>query len=319
MKSDWKMKTDRAFLIFPGLVAMLLFASCQGERKETPTKGHVDVLAAESVSPMVRDEVEKFESLYPDAHVTLSVTSTREAITRLFNDTIKVIVTSRALNQEERDVAKRYNLTFGEFKIAIDGIAVITNVENPLTQLRTTQLDSILNGSETSWPSPGGRKQDGGLIELCLPDRNSGTYEVVAARILHGGSFAEPAKVANSSPEMIQYVAAHPHALGLLGMNWLNANKDRVKALELADPDAPDSLGTRGKYFSPHPAYVYQRFYPITRGIYIYSRADAFSVGNGFLGFVNNSEGQKIIQNAGLVPATMPVRLVQVTGQNVGQ
>jgi phosphate transport system substrate-binding protein len=297
------------------LLGALFLSGCQGERKESPTKGSVTVMVSESVSPLIKAEKEKFEELYPDAHVSLVVTSAREAITHLFNDTIKVIVSSRPFNTEERDFIKRANLTIGEFKIAIDGIAVITNLENPITGLRTTQLDSLLSGSTTSWSTAGWNNAPG-PVELCLPDRNSGTYEVAAAKILHGGKFAVATKVATSSPEMVQCVSERPNAIGLLGLNWLNENKEKVKVLELSDPDAPDSLGTRGKFFSPHQAYVYQQYYPLTRDIYIYSRSDGYSVGAGFLAFVNSAPGQKIVQNSGLVPATMPVRLVHMTSES---
>src|SRR5690349_7232402 len=91
------------------LGSLILFAGCQPDRKETPTKGHVTILVSESVSPVIKKEEETFEQLYPDAHVDLQVTSAREAITRLFNDSIMVIVSSRPLNSEERAVQKRYN------------------------------------------------------------------------------------------------------------------------------------------------------------------------------------------------------------------
>ncbi len=68
-------------------------------------------------------------------------------------------------------------------------------------------------------------------------------------------------------------------------MNWLNDNKEKVKALELSDPNMPDSLGG-GKYFSPHQAYIYQKYYPLTRDIYIYSRADNYGVAAGFTTFI---------------------------------
>ena len=114
---------------------------------------------------------------------------------------------------------------------------------------------------------------------------------------------------------MVDFVSSHPDAIGMLGLNWLPDNKDKVKVLELADPDAPDSLGTRGKYFRPHQAYVFQGTYPLTRQIYFYSRADVYSVGIGFVSFVTSAPGQKIVLNSGLVPATMPVRLVQLTSE----
>ena len=297
-------------------ISLIALVGCAGEPRESPTKGHLTAIVSESVSPVIKREEQTFEELYAQAKIDLEVATAREAIARLFNDTIKVIVSSRPLNAEERDVAKRAKLEVGEFKIALDGVAIIVNNENPIAQLRTSQLDSILTGRITEWKDVGWKHKPP-LIELYLPDRNSGTHEVVATRILRGGNFAVPVRAAQSSPEMLQFVADHPNALGMVGINWLQENKEKVKVLELADPDAPDSLGTRGKYFGPHQAHIYRRYYPLTREVYIYSRADQYGVAAGFIAFITSAAGQKIILNNGLFPATMPVRLVELTNKGI--
>ena len=200
-------------------------------------------------------------------------------------------------------------------RAAIDAVAIITNLENPVTRLRTTELDSIFEGTVTRWEQLEGERKLTGHIEICLPSKNEGTYEVTASIILQGKEFTQPALQAESSPAMLQFVTNHTFGIGMVGLNWLsqNQNKDKVRVLELADPNAPDSLGTRGLYFSPHQAYVYRRNYPLTHDVMIYSRSDVYNVGAGFLTFVTSAPGQKIILNEGLVPATMPVRLVQLT------
>jgi len=290
-------------------------AGCQKEPIETPTKGYLKVVVSESVEPLLKQEEQKFEELYPNAHVDLEIASAREAIARLFNDTIQVIVSSRPLNEEEREVAKQANLQFKEYKIAIDGIAIIVYKENPVTQLRMTELESIFTGSTTRW-SVVGWKGSSASIDLCLPSRNSGTYEVVATKVLHGGNFTTPSKVVNTTTEMVRFVSEHSSAIGFISSNWLNEKKDQVKILELADPSAPDSLGG-GKYFAPHQAYVYLYYYPLTREITIYSKADNYGVGAGFISFITSGPGQKIVQNGGLVPATMPVRIIEMTSRSL--
>jgi len=312
--SDGKRSFRRRWIV----LTVLALVGCQGERKETPTKGHVTVITSESVSPLVKAEKQKFEELYPDAHVSLEVAHAREAIARLFNDTIKVIVSSRPLNTEERQVAQKANLQFSEYKIAIDAIAIIVNNSNSVTQLRTTELDSIFTGKIDRWRGPGGASK-ASPIELCLPSRNSGTFEVFAAMVLKGEDVAKPEAVTATSPDMMQFVSSHPAAIGMIGLNWLDSNETRVKVLELSDPFAPDSLGIRGKYFKPLQAYVYQGYYPLTRDIIIYSKADLYSVGIGFVSFITSAPGQKIVLNSGLVPATMPVRLVQLTREGQKQ
>lgn len=296
---------------------LLCLSGCMEERKETPTKGRVTVIASESVLPMVQAQEQKFEELYAEAHIELLSAQDRESISRLLSDSITIIVTSRALNAEERNVHRRMNMTIAEYKIAYDGVAVVVNLENPIARLRTTQLDSILRGIATTWKSVGGKSS--GKIEVCLPSRNSGEFEVLSSKVTHGSAFATPVAVTQTSLEMITFVKNHPDAIGFVGLCWLNNQKEKVQIVDLADPHAPDSLGIAGQYFGAHTAYVYQRFYPLTHEIFIYSRADNYGVAAGFLTFITSGPGQKIVLNSGLVPATMPVRLVETTNRPVQQ
>lgn len=310
--------TVRHNVLAAALAAASLLAlwGCESERPESPTKGQVTMAVSESVAPLLMEEKRIFEELYVQARVAIEVNSDREAIARLFNDSITVIVSARPLNAEEREVQKRFRLPVHEHKIAIDAVAVIVNNENPLRQLRTTQLDSILRGTATRW-SDLGWKGSSSKIAVCLPEINSATYEVVGTRILNGGLYAPAAKVAATSLEMIQAVVKDPAAIGLVGMNWMKDRADQVRLLELADPNAPDSLGTRGKYFAPYQAYVYQKYYPIIREVFVYSTADNYGVAAGFTSFLTSGPGQKIVLNSGLVPATMPVRLVETTNKSI--
>lgn len=305
--------------VLAAISAFILLCGCTPDRKETPTKGRITVLVSESFAPVLKQEQQEFMDLYKDAIVDVKVTTAREAVVQFFNvDSIRTIVVSRPLNAEERQVAKRYHLDFTEYKVAVDGIAIIEHKDNPVGQLRTTQLDSVFRGSVRNWSELGWRTTTAS-IGICLPDQNAGEFEVVATKILHGQKFATPANVVDSSPKMIQYVMEHANSIGIVSVGWLGSYKNKVKILELGDPEAPDSLGIRGQFFSPHQAHMYRGYYPLTSDVYIYSRSDMYSVASGFITFVTSAPGQKIILNNGLVPATMPVRLVEITNKSLQQ
>ena len=301
---------NKIILVFALATLLGGAAGCDEERRETPTKGYVTVAVSESVQPVMELERRKFEEIYPQAHVTFVTGTTRAMMARFFNDTIKVIISARPFDPEERAVAEHAKMTIGEYKVAIDAVAIIVNDRNSVTQLRTTQLDSIFRGVTTRWKDVGGPNAP---IELCLPDPNSANFEVVGMKVLHGARYAKPAKLAADSPGMLDLVSKMPNAIGMVGVNWLQAKKENVRVLELMDPAAPDSLDIKGQYFGPHPAHVYRGYYPIPRDVYIYSRTDNYGPAAGFLSFVASAPGQKIIVNNGLVPATMPVRLVELT------
>ncbi len=293
------------------LLPALMLSACDGNKTDTPTSGQVTVAVCEEVLPLIREEEARFEELYPEARVDLRPGSARGVIAGLFSDSVKMIISSRPLNDEERAAQKISNLEVREIAIAMDGLAVIVNADNDVTRLTLPQLDSIFTGRIMDWGllgwSGSHRK-----ISTCIPDRNNAAHEIFAARVLAGGNYATPGQTFASSPEMIAAVEADPSAVGIVGLNWMRNPPARVRILHLSDPSAPDSLGIKGKYFSPHQAYIFKQFYPLVRIVYIYTTPDSYGVSTGFTSFITSAAGQKIVQSQGLVPATMPVRLVEL-------
>jgi phosphate transport system substrate-binding protein len=297
-------------------VMVMMLPGCTDRQAETPTRGHVSISVSEEVLPLIREEEARFEELYSEASIDVRPRPAREAIAELFSDSVKMIVSARPLNDEERAAQKALNLEVNEFRIAIDAVVVIVNDANDVTKLTLPQLDSVFTGRTQDWGLLGWKKAPG-KIALMVPDRNLASYEVFAGKVLHGGTYAPPAKAPVSPSDMIAAVAGDPSAIGIVGLDWMKTAGPGVRIVDLQDPEAPDSLGIRGKYFHPYQAYIYKQFYPLTRNVYIYTTPDSYGVASGFTSFITSAAGQKIVQNQGLVPATMPVRLVELKSNNL--
>jgi phosphate transport system substrate-binding protein len=313
------MKNRRNKTLLAIVLFAFLFAGCLGERKETPTKGRASIVVSESIEPIITMEVEMFSDLYKDARVDMRSLPARSAVVEFFNvDSIKALITSRPLNNEEKDAARRTGLSIEEYRLALDAVAVIVHKDNALAYLRTTQLDSIVTGRATTWSSVD-PLLSAAPIMVCLPDQNSGEFEIVGTKILNGRKYAAAAHIAATSAEVADYVAREKRAIGFLSISWLKGNLDRVKVVELEDTGAPDSLGIKGQHFAPIQGYMYKGFYPLTTDVIVYSKADKYGVASGFISFVSSAPGQKIFLNNGLVPATMPVRIVQLSNKDISQ
>jgi phosphate transport system substrate-binding protein len=52
--------------------------------------------------------------------------------------------------------------------------------------------------------------------------------------------------------------------------------------------------------------------YPLTRDVVIISREIGTGLGTGFISFAASDKGQRIVLKSGLVPVTMPVRIVNI-------
>jgi phosphate transport system substrate-binding protein len=296
-------------------IVLLIVAGCTKEPGSTKlTEGKLVIECDESVFPVFEKMGAEFTDQYPDAHITLRAVEARAAIADFFNDSVKVIVSGRPFNKEERDMLSAAKIEFQEWHIAQSAVAIVGHLEAPVSRLRMTEADSIFSGKVTRWPARG----KGQPIEIVVGDINASTNEAFRATVMHGGKYTVTATPVKSSDELITYVAQTPNTLGIIGTAWLKGFDGRVNIVELGGPEyRPDTSRAAGQYYAPAQAYVFQGFYPIVTPVYIYSRAVERDLGLGFISFAASAAGQKIITREGLVPVTMPVRLVQLTSDQV--
>ena len=304
------MKSDKLLTIW--LLLTLFAFGCEERKLVSTTTGALSVQCDESVVNVVKLIADSFQLSYRDSKISIVPVSGREAITNFINDSARVIVSARAFNDEEVAVLKRYNIEYKSFKCALDAVAVIGHKDNPLKRLRLAELDSIFEGSLTRW---GGK---GKLVDVAIADINSSVNEVFKIKILKNKQFTLTAVKLASSDSLVKYVANNPNAIGIVGLNWLRGNEDKLTVFALGAPNwRPDSTQPYGIYYTPVQAHVYRNYYPITRPVFMYSRESGFTIADGFIAYVTHVHGQQRFLNEGLVPVTQPVRLVETTSNQV--
>lgn len=317
------MTTSRNFII-AAVGLSLLVSSCTPKKKtgptSTPTSGKLVVYCAESVSPVVTKIADKFMNLYTKAHITVHAVSSREAIVDLVNGKTNLVVSSRYFTGDELAAMKKYKIEADSTKIAYDGVVVIVNSRNPVKRLNTSQLRNVFDGKTTLWGQVDPNFQ--GRIVPALESPNSGTLEFFKDRVLDGRNFTA-AYPGTTMANVYSFVMKTRNAIGLISSNWLSEGSNILpgkesppRALEIAEVDSSKmeyvNPNTFGSYYYPYQAHIYRHYYPLTRPIYILSRNLDDGLGAGFLTFVVSAAGQQILVNNGLVPATMPVRLIQL-------
>lgn len=301
----------------------LLLSSCTPKKKgptSTPTSGSLTVYCAESVSPVVTKMADKFMELYTKSHITVIAVPSREAIAKLLNSETNVVVSSRYFNESELEAMKKYKIEADSTRFALDGVAVIVNSRNRIKRLNTDQLRKVFDGKVTLWGQLDRNFQ--GRIVPALESPNSGTLEFFRNRVLRNENFTA-AYPCTTMANVYTFVRKTRDAVGLISANWLSSGPGLLpskesppRALEIAEVDSTDmkyvNPNTFGSYYYPYQAHIYRHYYPLTRPIYFLTRNLDDGLGAGFLTFVVSAAGQQIIVNNGLVPATMPVRLIQL-------
>lgn len=297
------------------MMLFFLFLGCQSDEvKYTPTAGTVTIECDESVLPVITLLVNDFQRQYEKAKIVIRGVEGREAVADFASDSVRYIVMGRQFDQEERTAIAGGKIEFQEYNVALGAVAVIVNKRNPLTQIRLGLLDSIFSGTITRWPD----KNPNGMIDIAIGGPNSSTNLIFRTLALKGKPLSVTATPFPSSEKLLEYVQNNSNAIGIVGLSWLRGKEADVQVLALGGPGwRPDTTESFGRYYPPVQAHIHRKFYPINTPVYIYRREVLPDVGYGFISYATSGAGQKLFLNNGLVPVTMPVRLVTLTSKGV--
>lgn len=281
---------------------------------DTPTSGKVSISIDESYSLLFDTQIYTFEALYPNAKVIAKFKPEQEALIDLLNDSSKVAVLNRMLTDEEKAKFKAANIYPVTTKIAEDAVALVVNKNNLDTALSLKQIKAFLTGKDTVWPINKSQR-----INIVFDNPNSANYRYLK-ELVSNTSFGNNVFAVKSNPEVISYVSTHENALGVISVNWISDMDDtlsqsflkKVKVVGLTDEEYPNELT---KFRKPHQAYIANKSYPLCRSVYMINRQTRAGLGTGFVSFVAGEKGQRMMKLAGLVPATMQVRLIQITNK----
>lgn len=316
--------------------ALLTVVSCQNSGSDheaptdTPTSGTVAVSIDETFAPILESQIDTFQKLYTNAHINVTYQPEEKVMLDLLNDKVKVVVVSRPLNKDEEAELKKQEMLPSTDKVAIDGLAIILHPSNPDSLLTITQLRDIFSGKTTEWNQVSGKKALG-AVNVVFDNNRSSTSRFMRDSLLRGAALAPKAFASESNPALLEYVATHTNAIGVVGVNWISDRDDPVVLKYLSKVHVARITArpnpTPGDYIQPDQVYLAEKTpallaqysqlqnYPLRRHLYVISREARTGLGTGFRAFVVGKKGQLIFQKSGLMPAHMQARIVTTTKQ----
>jgi phosphate transport system substrate-binding protein len=301
-----------------GCAVLLIFSECSmmGPQplSESPTRGNITISVDESFQLLYDTELYTFQSLYPDAKIKANYRPESDVLTDLMNDSVRTIVLTRDLTKQEKEILFAQKFVARTTKIAHDGLALIVNRNNTDTLLLVEQLEDIFRGKLSTWNqiSP---KSPTIPVNVVFDNNKSGNVRYIREKFALTGNFPPNCFAVNSNEEVIKYVENNRNALGIISVNWVSDMNDSLSNRFLKNISVVGvgtSNLTSNSYSKPYQGYIAEGSYPLIRDVYMICREPFAGLGTGFVSFVAGDQGQRIILKSGLVPATMPIRLIQV-------
>lgn len=300
------------------ILSLIVIFSCNEPNKKpvsTPTSGEVNIAVDESFEPLLSQMVDTFQQLYTRAKINASYKPETEAINDFLNDSVDIIITAKELSDEQMDYISKKNISYKKTQIAVDAVAIIVNNQNPDSLLKLSQIKNILNGTITNWNQVS-KENSFGEVAFVFDHAGSANTRFLKEKLMGDKDFSKNCFAVKSNRDVIDYVEKTKNAIGVIAVNWIsdsdaavaNSFMKRIQVADIQDDVSSQDLN----YYGPYQAYISLKNYPLVREVWVMNREGRAGLGTGFASFVAGDQGQRIVRLAGLLPATMPIRIVNM-------
>lgn len=250
--------------------------SSAGQTEEV--SGNILLNGSTSMENVVNALNEVWNQNNPNAQAEGQYTGSGDGIKAVADGTADIGDSSRALSDDEKAQGLVENV------IALDGIAVVTDPNNTVSNLTKDQLVQIYTGQITNWSEVGGADQQ---IVVIGRESNSGTRGAFE-ELLEIEDQCKYAQEINSTGGILSTVQSTPGAIGYSSLADLT---DDVKALSLDGVEPTVDNVKAGTYALQRP------FVMATKGTIDEQEAQV----KAYLEFVLSAEGQAIVADCGLI------------------
>ena len=259
-------------LTLAALMALMLFAGCgntndnkKDDSNNAEVTGTVSTDGSTSMEKVIMSLGESFQADH-------------KGITAVAEGRCDIGLSSRALKDDEKAQGLE------ETVLALDGIAIIVNPENPVKDLSIEQIAKIYTGEITNWKDVGGNDAE---IVLIGREAGSGTRDGFES-ITDTKDACQYRQELTSTGDVITTVAGNPNAIGYAS---LASVKDTVKALSVGGVAPTEATVSDGTYAVQRPFVLVTK-----KGVELSAAAQLF------FDYATSSAAAEIITAAGAVP-----------------
>ena len=211
-----------------------------GSNTETTLSGTVSTDGSTSMEKVINSLGESFMAMNKDVKFTYNPTGSGSGIQAVSEGRCDIGLSSRALKDDE----KASGLV--ETVVALDGIAIVVNPENPVSDLDVDTIAKIYTGEITNWKDVGGND-----AEIVLIGREAGSGTRDGFESITGTKDAcQYRQELTSTGDVINTVSQNPDAIGYAS---LSAVGDSVKALTVGGVEATEATVKDGSYVVQRP------------------------------------------------------------------
>lgn len=240
--------------------------------------GTISLAGSTSMEKLCEAMSESFMETYPEVTVTVEYTGSGAGLESLASGSVDIGNSSRHLKDEEVAGGAVENV------VAIDGIAVIVDPANSVSDIPADKLAAIYKGEITNWSELGGNDE---AIVVIGRESGSGTRDAFE-ELLEVKDACKYAQELDSTGGVKAKVAATPGAIGYVSLDVVD---ESIKAVAIDSVEPTEENILAGNYLLSRP------FVMATNGE-ISAQNDLVK---GWFDYISSDAGKDVIKSAGLI------------------
>ncbi len=254
-------------------------------------QGMLQIKGSDTLINLVQKLAESFMEENPGEYIAVTGGGSGTGIAALMNGKCDIANASRLMKAKEVAQASDQGINAKRVVIAMDGLSVITNPNNPIAQLTIDQIGQIFRGEVTNWSEVGG---DNVSITLYGRQSNSGTFVFFRDAVLKG-DYSQKMNRMNGNAQIVEGVKQDISSIGYVGVGYVK-DATGLTILRVA-------ANANGDYASPlNSDDVKSGKYPISRPLNQYINGSPTGAVKKFLEYELGYTGQKVVEEEGFFP-----------------
>ena len=291
------------------LPLLLVLTQCtKPEKQDLPNEGEILIAADESLQPIVESQVMAYNAHYPKAKLNVIYVPEQKAMSLMMADSANIAIVTREATKNEQEIYTSNNIPYLPAKMALDGVAIISNSNSSIKKLTVGDLKQMFNGTKSS------------EIKLVFDNSNSSNLNYLIQRL--GITDVKKANIfaANGNKDVIDFIKKNTKAIGFIGGNWISDIDDSksqnfinsIHVVGIANDAKPND------FYTPTTASLKARKYPFERRIILHTKK-GYGLTSAFIRFCCAYIGQLVVEKSGLLPYYIYKREIILEKKPIGK
>jgi phosphate transport system substrate-binding protein len=261
------------------ILAAALAAASSLQAQKLVIKGS-DTLGAKLV-PMLSEE---YRAANPGVSFEIAAEGSTTGIAAIIDGTAQIGMSSRRARATEMSGGAAKGVSLKPIIVCYDGMAVIVNENNPVTNLTKRQVEQIFTGDVNDWSAVGGNP---GRFSIYTRNTSSGTYSDWKDLAMKKRDYAPSSQKMAGNEQIAAEVGKNPNGIGYVGVAYIEAPGVKVVTIDGHSPTKEEVL---------------KKSYPYARPNFYYTNGEAAGEAAKFIDFTLSDAGQQVVEKVGFIP-----------------